>query len=416
MSLVQKAQPQPISFTKNPIVFSWETDNYTEYDARMIMTVEMMFEAGWTEIGKIEKRPNSDHQYVFEIEEILDAAINQYDFLRVDQLNYDNPLSLVVKTMRQYRVTIIEYWGDPETTDETVEAIAMACMKGGIAHQWYPFNFKFFTDYLNTTKRFLTWYPGKSLISPKQPQTLFLHNYTDELWSDIKIGFSCAYHIFDTNTIENELIVKDCVTSVYPGYSFIIPAGPLAAGLTILDSSKRLIAYAVFAYLGASEAGISISMTYEIDHTPRPHERCFAFVNSLGGFDHIRTTGTLSPKIEFAGGEFERDKKLVITDTGDGLYNTHEPLKSQFNLSESETIKVSSGPTTRQMVDLFRDFRLSPLKFEYLIQNGTPKYVPILIDDKSMSFPKTGEYPYTVEFTYRYAFNNRVYTPNHLFS
>jgi hypothetical protein len=222
--------------------------------------------------------------------------------------------------------------------------------------------------------------------------------------------FSLQFYDETTNTITAITHTKAAGVVLNNKQIIIFPCDPTSASLYDLEPTKKLLSYTVVAM--DDETIVSEERTFYLDYVERPDEKCFAYLNSLGGIDHIRCTGKIHPKVDFTGGNSERDPELIIPDSGPelALYDPEIPLMREFNLEESESIRVFSGPKTYREVDCFRDFKLSPLKFEFL-HWYVGRYLPIIIDQKSINLPKTSEYPFTYDFVYKYAYRNPVYTP-----
>jgi hypothetical protein len=411
MALIRIAEPKDYMYSKNPIVYAWETDHYAAYNARMVMEILMDFGSGMEPIGTIEKRPDKNNRYVFNISDILDSAIIEYDMLALSEMNWDNPLKKVNKTLREYTVRVVEYYNNPEETDDTEPAIRKYVIKGGLTHEVFPNLEPWFKEYLAQTNQFLTWLPQKSIINQTQPVTLFFFNYSDTPYTDLKAEFKIAYYDPSTNTNSTTLLTKATGTILDPGQIIILPVHPKAAGLFLLDPSLIITEFTVT--LLNEDTVVSETRIFQIDYTPRLHEKNFAYLNSLGGIDHIRCTGKVEPKIEFTSGNAERDPQLNIDYQGEVGYADYDAqigLKTEFNQSDWESMHVVSGPKTHLEVECFRDFRLSPLKFEY-IHVPSSRYLPIIMDQKNYTLPKTGNYPFYYSFNYKYAFQNRVFTP-----
>ncbi len=411
MTLVLKAVAPDIAYTMNPIVYAWETDHASEYNARMVMEILMIFDSGPEVIGMVEKRPNQDNIYVFNIAELLNDAIEQFDILAVTELNWDNPLKICSKTQRTYQIRVTEFWGDPENTDGYETPFEKKVVRGGLQHQEFPIFHDWFKGFMPKNKMYLSWLPLQMTIHPKQPITLFLMNYRDIEWSSIKMEFKMDFWDPISNSHIEHTIWKDSLVAVSPGEIIIFPVDPTSADLYSTDPDKQLTSYSVTAYF--EETIISETRTYHIDWIDRPDQKTFAYLNSLGGIDHIRCYGSMHPKVDFTQGNAERDAMLYFNGTLQTLYDPTIPIITNFNLEESESVKVFSGAVSHREVDCFRDFKLSPLKFEYL-DRPQKRYIPIVIDQKSFNLPKTGNYPFYFDFTFKYAFNNRVYTPKYL--
>ncbi|HMT29425.1 MAG TPA: hypothetical protein PKD91_09120 [Bacteroidia bacterium] len=412
MTLTARAVPPAVAYTKNPILYAWETDMYNEYNDRMIMKIKVYYESGLMLIAELEKKPNTDNFFVFDISGVLDAAIQEFDILKFSELNWDDSLKKCSKTILEYRIEVVEYWGDSTDKDDTITPIEAWCVKGGLDPKIYPICDPFFEEYILDTQKFLTWIPQKSIISPFQPVTLFLYNYSGSTWNSLQAHFSLTLLDEATNTLSTVLELKAIDTYLAYQEILMIPAGPLNAELFDVDPSKKLIRYTLT--IQDDETVVSETRTYILDYIKRNDDKCFAFLNSLGGIDHIRTTGRIDPKSEFSSGHYDRETIPMIAD-GTSTYDGSRALKADFNGIEAESIKIFSGPLTFQELEIFRDFRLSQFKFEYLMKAANPRYVPIYLDSKSFSLPKSNEYPYTLEFNIKHSFESKVFTPQYPF-
>jgi hypothetical protein len=394
--------PNGVAYTKNPIVFAFSTDKFAEYNARMYASIVV----NSVVIATIEERPDPNtHQYVFRLQQYLDDYINEYDFLKESELAFTAALPVCSKTAIEYTVNFEEKYSEADTSDASPTSFTGIAIKGGINFESFPDDTDFFDNYLTDTKKFLTWLPEKMKISRLQPITLYFYNYTEGTLNELILSITAK--LFNGTTVTTGSDSLNITTALAAKDILIVPCGPESIDLFSLFPGSEVLEYTVS--LDNHGTQVSEERTFVIDRIIRSNDRIFSYLNSLGGVDHILCTGKAENKGEYSGSVAQREVALDLTSNA-ASYNRMNPQFFDYNLRENILKKVHSGPKTLREIDCFRDFRLSPFKMEYLLLSS-PKYVPILFDGKTNTYPKDKDSAPAFDFSYRYGFENNVFTP-----
>ena len=143
-----------------------------------------------------------------------------------------------------------------------------------------------------------------------------------------------------------------------------------------------------------TSSGLIISETrrYYLDLKEYQNTREFIFLNSLGGYDTLRTTGE---------GEYEAaQERTTVTCSYPKEFDASFKQKRNVFTTGIEKLKVNSGWITQEQCEWLQDFLLSEEVYE--IKNG--KLFPVTIT--STSGPKKADKQtpaYFVEFEYEYS-------------
>lgn len=144
----------------------------------------------------------------------------------------------------------------------------------------------YFSKYYDENAPFLTFQPDHKTIDRQQPEFLYWLCNAFPKPTGITLRVKITFADATTQTITTNSLNTVAQYTVYS-----IPVGFLALGLDNYETSKPIVEYAVWLN---NEAGnrITTIRTYHIDQHYEPNVRYLIMVNSLGGYDTIRTLGT----------------------------------------------------------------------------------------------------------------------------
>lgn len=168
-------------------------------------------------------------------------------------------------------------------------------IKGKLNENQFPvWGSQFFSSYLDSTMKFLTWQPNEVDIDRNMPVFLsFLVNFLPKPES-IRLVSRLTYD--DDST---EIRVLKTLSSVSQ-YSMIqIGVGFAALGLEAIETSvgKEIFCYEVW-LVNEVDMRVSEMRKYFVTCEPERQTRYLIFNNGLGGFDTLRVTGEVMRKLK----------------------------------------------------------------------------------------------------------------------
>jgi hypothetical protein len=151
-------------------------------------------------------------------------------------------------------------------------------------------------------------------------------------------------------------------------------------------------------WLEYQAARISEIRTYYMDYTTCENPRYFLFLNSLGGYDTLRTTGNQEDTLEYDRVSISKILSIDFTETN------HETATGF--VSESMFYKANTGWRTREEVSWLRDFFLSKQVFLLNVN----KLVPVVVTTTQARHRIDKENLYFLEFEYRRSYTSQYYS------
>jgi hypothetical protein len=271
-----------IYHSKNPITFGkaaaggWDAlENYRLYNE---VRVEDVADSG-TYVTKLkcELPPDSADQATF----YLRPAFRGVFGFTPPTLNHSSIIRLTdrIKRFKNFSGDITGTEIVPGVFDESLPNLVLY---GGIDKFHFP-GLNYFTDYLPTNKKFLTWAPVEKYVDRTQED--YLNFFVFGNYTTLKLR--CKVY-FDDETDETANVTTIAGTKYSELYQ--IPAGPANCGALAINPAKNAIHYEL-SLLNQSDAVISEVRTYYLVPDRHPLTRFFMFLNSLGAYEVLRFTG-----------------------------------------------------------------------------------------------------------------------------
>ncbi|GAB3803493.1 hypothetical protein GCM10028819_33500 [Spirosoma humi] len=161
---------------------------------------------------------------------------------------------------------------------------------------------QFFTQYLATSRQFLTWQPAEKWVETNQPEFLYyLVNFTPkpaELWLRAEVTYT-------DGSAETLTLFKMTDVSQYGVYS--MPVGFTSSGIVGRETitGKQVMSYQVWVS-NESAQRLSEIRTYWVNRDYEPNTCFLLFANSLGGYDTLRCTGASGRTLTVTGTSAQR--------------------------------------------------------------------------------------------------------------
>lgn len=250
----------------------------------------------------------------------------------------------------------------------------------------------FLLDY-NETFKFLTWQKRTKYVTKDQPEWLywFIGN-TDSFEGVLRLIIT--YTDATTTTVNYAWTVTELL-AMYKAvgyYQIVYPN---------IDSGKTVDHWTVHIIpTDEVEPGTSgETFTYYPITDGTPWYKHFVFRNSFGGYDTYRNKGQVSTGLDVTGDILNK-----------WLGSSYEYSDGEFANSEFSNVIVHTAAIgfedEQQMIDYLREIFVNPsCAIASQIGSGTTtKFLPIVIDPKSIKIKQDGDFVYTFEFSYREAY------------
>lgn len=379
--------------SRNPITYQrtatggWELlTNYRLYNE---VRVEDVADSG-TYVSKLKVRlpPDENEQVIFYLREAFRGVLTA-----VPPAANHNTITRLTDRIKRFKNYSGELQDDETVPGSLEESLVNLVILGGIDKFHFP-DLNFFTTYLQTNKKFLTWAPLIKLVDRNQEDFLAFYAYGN--FSTLKLSVK-AY--FDDDTDQTS------VTKTLAGTGFskmyLVPAGPTNTGANLIDPGKNLIKYEL-TLLDQADAVISETRTYMLTKSKHPLTRYILFLNSLGAYEVLRFTG-----------QAQQTTEVVADPMQKFLVHDYQALDGEFEVNATKMIQqtnYSTGHIRGSMAEAWREY-IKDLLLSHRVYDITDgRRLPIVITSREHN--KTDQdYNRFVRFTARQAYDDENFTP-----
>lgn len=398
--------------TKSAVVTAGAIDIEKVWHSRNPVILEKVAAAGWESLAnyrlyadvrvedtagsgtfnsklKVDLHPAADGKVVFYLAE---AFRDVFAFTPPD-VNESELVKLIdrIKRFKNFTGSL----QDQEVTPGSLtESLPNLVLWGGLSKEKFPV-IDYFTTYLSTHKKFLTWAPVQKYVDRTQED--YLNFFVYGFFSSLKLRIK-AY--FDDATDQTSTVATVTAVKRYEVYQ--IPAGPTNSGATNVNPAKNLVKYEL-SLLDQTDVVISEVRTYHVVRYKNPLTRHFMFLNSLGAFEVLRFTGQA-----VEGTTFQREMLQKF------LPHNYDPLDGEFAINEVISQKRNSyssgfikGQMATQWHEYMEDFLLSPRI--YLVTNG--QRLPVVITGGDLTREDQNHERF-FRFEAKPAYDNVSFTPS----
>lgn len=318
---------------------------------------------------------------------VLSANAPTYNF---------NTITRLTDRIKLYK----NYYGGLDVDETTPISILSSnpflVILGGIDKLRFP-TINYFTDYLPTHKKFLTWAPLEKEVQRQQEDYLNFWVYGLYVTS-LKLHIKAYY---DDGTDETSTIITQ--SSVKYGQLYQIPAGPSNSGVFTINPAKNLIKYELW-LTDQSDSIISEVRTYRLAPFSHPLTRYFMFLNSLGTYEVL-----------YFKGQAEITSKVIKDMIQKHLASDYNSLQGEFEVN-NPTIRDEGnyssgyfkGPYANAWKEYMKDFLLSPRVYE--LKGQIRKPINVISD--SFQYKVDQDYRHFVQFRTVESYENESYTPD----
>jgi hypothetical protein len=276
----------------------------------------------------------------------------------------------------------------------TVQGSPYLVVLGGFEKKDYPevSSFANWVHVTSATAKFLSWAPLIREMDKNQEDYISFFLTND--FSGCFVRTTIYYD--DGTSTENHTLFPVVVYG--KGRIIRMPIGPVNSGVLAVDPAKTVTKYTIQVINDGTDQGSQI-ITVNISQVKPKKTRYFLFLNSLGSYEVLRTTGK-GEKIAEVSKEIVQ-KYLPPAHTSDyGEKEVHE-------VNNERVSSRSSGYfDEKDALNWLQDFAVS--KKVYDITNGSR--VPVIIRNTQISVDKDDDYRYFMRFEVEEVYANSVFS------
>lgn len=297
-----------------------------------------------------------------------------------------------------YFIRYCEQYGNPLVQKALTTSGYYWALNGGVPFwkqvEYYSAGTSFW-DRMQYEMNFLTWQPRTKKTDLYQAQSLYFL-----AWKSTLNGTLCRLKITLIASDGDTLITHsgDQAISYMDVFEIQVGYDRLEVLYDMGIWNHTVVAYEIEVEVKAGGLLLSEKFHFDIDRNEYPNKRYFRFLNSLGGFDDVMTTGI---------GEFElAPERTVITCPYPKVFNTAFQMKKNIFISGAQKMKVNTGWKTKEEIDWLQDMMLSEEVYEVI--NGD--LYPIVITSTSGPKYVDEQSPaYFMEFEYERSAHDTTY-------
>jgi hypothetical protein len=384
-------------FSKNPIPFTkMATTGFEAIDNYRIwldVRVEDDYGSGIFNSKLIQTlEPDDEGKAIFQ----LRAAFR--NTLEAVPTDYQNAIVKLTDRVKQFRV----YSSDLSGTDTEPESVSeqgpYLVLLGGLGKRQFP-GFNFFTTYLSTNKRFLTWQPTTKYVDKDQEDYLNFFIYSAAI-TTIAL-YQKLYYDDNTDLTVNVL----GLSGAKRGQLYQIPSGPKNTNAVLVYPEKNLVKYELWLQ---DQSGNIISevRTYMVSPVRLPLTRFLMILNSLGAWEVHKFYGQAEYSEVY-------DRTLVQKHlTHD--YESHDGEIDVRNVTSAIRKEFSSGFLTGSNASEWFEYLREIARCGRFYDITTGSRIPLNNVTKEFKYNIDQSYEYFVRIQAEDVYTNDSYTPESL--
>lgn len=291
--------------------------------------------------------------------------------------------------------SIVEDEAEPASYNEHTPNLVVL---GGVSKRVFP-SLEYFSAFLPTNKKFLSWAPVVKNVGINQEDYLLFFCYPISV-STLKLQ-AVAY--YDDATSETEIVKT--VSGVVYGNLYQLPCGTSNSGVLQINPAKKLVKYEL-SLLNQSDVLISEVRTFLVDAFEHPLTRYFMFLNSLGGYEVIKFNG-----LKTVSSDYDREVLEYFLPANykaeDGQFKSGRVSLQDKN---SYSTGYITGSLSAEWVEYLKDLLLSKNVFD--VTNGNR--LPVLITNTTYAAGGDQEYERFLRIETISAYRDECFTPDYV--
>jgi hypothetical protein len=392
MAVSMTERPYEVAFSKNPVVYRFQTDTDLT-TAGLRIDVRLFFRefntASFVQQFELPLVPDSAGLASIDVSKTLDSLV-EYELPTISNATAEQAFLQAGQFYVDYR-EVTTAAPDPAWSSDLGDTRVV--IKGGLPHQhWQGSNY--FINYNGV----LTWQKTGRYIGPTEKTWLtYLH-----LGTNNQENMSAKINVYYTDGTSSLNAVTIALDESVPKYGiYRIPVGAQLA-LKDLDDTKVINYYTV--RIVAATTNLTVEFKYIVDWRNNYSKTTLYFFNSLGGYDSLRLLGELGKKTAY-------ERSYAEKTLGDKYYSTTEVANMQENIRNQEqelysgSVGLMDDPDHYDRIrDMMVSTRVMQIKFS--------RWWPVLITNNTIDHGNDGDSikDFPVDFTPGYV--NESYAPD----
>jgi hypothetical protein len=357
-------------FSRNPVTLSLQA-LVPETKANLSFVCEIWIELAYksevfTKVVTFEQPADSNGSTVFDAQAVLDAYLNP--FLPEGK---ETVVSRADSIFKRFYFRYTEKYGTPPALATFTQVDTNYLVLGGLSFEEYAAG-TFFSSYLATQKPFFTWEPDGKEVFAEQPEYLhFLPN------SFTLTSFKCVVKVLYSDGTDG-VHVFHTQTGVLRFEVYCIPAGHDQLELTQY-SFKTITGWQLWV-ADPDDTIISEVRTYALRTDYQAYRRYFLYLNSLGCYNTLATTGRAKRTLDPDSQQIERILPANYAISDGAITILSKVGKPALQLSTGYGL-------SREHLLALQDFLIS--ESVVLVENG--RYLPGPVKDKTQAVLQEGD-------------------------
>jgi guanyl-specific ribonuclease Sa len=385
--------------SKNPIPFErYASANFAQTNYKVMIDVQVEEQAGTGQFVSVMKSamppdvPELNRLIQFNLRPAFRGV-----FTTTPPDHNEASLVKITDRAKLFKVLYGDIYGQMDEPASWTATPVQLAMLGGISKFQFP-TIDYLNTYLPANAKFMTWSPLSKEVDYTQEDYLQFWVY-DPNATSVKLKVKAFF-----DDASNTIATISTKTVIY-GDLLQVPAGPLNSGAIGINPTKNMLYYELW-LTDQNDVAISETRTYTISAFRPYRTRYYLFLNSLGAFEVLRTTGFSEESTDVS-----RSVSEII------LPLDYEPLAGQFVAGEAykqNSDKVSSGlfsgPDAQAWLEYMQDVAISSVLYD--ITDG-PR-VPLVNMTKKLTVRQNEDNKRFARFEFMRAYSDHSYTPTNV--
>ena len=383
MALTVLQQPNPISYSRNPIVVSAQLEVFPGHtNIYALLTVYQSID---DVVAVLFARPDSHGNVSFDVSAVLDTLVN------FEVPNLAAGINEATQVIKPYWLELQQFDGvnlvEVEQIGNTNGIITLKVMKGGVSQENVGLDI---FQKINNEKMFLSWAETQNLHA-SQPYLLFyIHQDSVEATLAVKLAVKYTDGTRTSSVLFYKYVSKGDVVYFNAGFDI--------NNIGIINPDKTVLNWCFWIENAGNET-IAEKVYFKPSEAYTRTPVFILYANSLGGYNSLYASGETSREISGESQDIEQYLSSAKMVSGNAFYKAHSS-------------KVATGYLTENDLMLLSDIYLSDSRYE--CRNNQLKKI-ILESKTKIGFIENESLPSGI-IEYSRAIQNKNYTPDYVVS
>lgn len=387
MTLSLYKQPTTVVLSGNPVVFSLGSNTVTLTNHKIHIEIYRLID-NWSSVlvGEESLPVISGSTCLFDLSDYL-----KYEtLLNITVLDLFDIIPQSLNSNKRYIFKIFESYNNDGIKHNYFTTSQIWAVNGGFSKLFlknYLAIYKdFFTDFISTDKKFLSWAPDKNICWNQHDILFFMGLETVKYYYKITLTFS------DNSTQVIDSAESYCAINQLSWLN----SSYLSNSLDAYETEDKIIKSYTIQVFNASDVAVTEIKTYYLDRNTYNFSRQFIFRNSFGAYDIIMLKG-----ISEQSNEIQRTV---------GYFQT----KDATSFSEySQNYKAASGFLVTNYTDLSaaQQYITELFNSKEIYEIVGSEIVPVIQSNNKIKINQDNEFLFSFNFEYAYAQSDSYFSP-----